>query len=80
MTKEMVMSTLNKSESEQVYKKKVKEVVTQALAKIPELELSEDEKQKMITILERSDFQDELYSLLKKNNWSVNNVVLSLLL
>lgn len=63
------------------HEKKVKAVIAEIIAKIPEFLLSKEQEVSLISILGQQEFRDKIYALEKKEKiWSPESVALSILL
>lgn len=68
-------------EKESLHQENIQKIIDQTIAQIPELHLSDEQEQGIISILKQPDFRDKLYSLEKKEKiWSPESVILSLIL
>jgi len=75
----LVLDTKNTEETD--HERKVKEIISETIAKMSNLDITEEMKQMIISILGQSEFRDKLYALEKKEKiWSLESIIMSLIL
>ena len=69
-----------KEEEKTITKEQFKEMIREALQRNPEIQLSEEERNKFTALLHDDYLQDRLYEIIKREKiWSLYNILLSLL-